>query len=60
MLPSGTMHISTGICTVGRGMRFLKLVGHQAGVLSTGFLDLEFVSFPDPADPDYPPEYAIE
>lgn len=60
MLPSGKMHISTGICTLGRGMCSLKLVGHQAGVFSTGFLDLEFVSFADTTNPDYPPEYAIE
>lgn len=41
-------------------MLFLKLTGHQAGVLSTGFLHLEFISFADPTDPDYPREYAIE
>lgn len=60
MLLGGKIHISAGIYPVGGGVYFLKFIGHQAGVLFTGTLNLEFVSLTDPTDPAYSPEYAIE
>lgn len=40
--------------TAHRGLLLLKFVGQ----LFTESLDLEFVSFMQPPDPDYPPEYS--